>query len=88
MYVPTHAHTNHALPPTLPHTINTHTLSYSTIIFYTDTRKSALWFAVYTALLLSWTLTYLIGGASVLGTKTYKDLDIMNVDLASAGIGG
>lgn len=52
------------------------------------TRKSALWFVVYTALLLPWTLTYLIGGASVLGTKTYKDLDIMNVDLASAGIGG
>jgi hypothetical protein len=50
-----------------------------------DVRRSALWFVVYSCLLLPWTLTYWIGGAGLLGQRAFDDLDVTRLDLAGAG---
>ncbi|PSC70501.1 putative gamma-secretase subunit PEN-2 [Micractinium conductrix] len=51
------------------------------------TRRSALGFAVYTALFLPWMLLYLIAGEKVLGQRVFDKLDINSLDLSGSGLG-
>lgn len=64
------------LPPHLP----------TTLRCPADTRRSALWFAVYTCVLMPWMLAYWIGGPKLLGQGLYDALDVSNLDLAAAGL--